>query len=221
MGGSARSENGDRHLPRAVRTGDVQGSSASSSLPRPPVSWRLQTSLKRSGTSSRRSPKPTGRVSRLFSTLLDREESPLIEPWSDPPQLPRRGGRNRSAASEGRRSSARFGPTPPLGAKVLPACEGRPRRPGRSWGTLTLRHTLSGGVNVARTDVGRRRVLAGLVAAPMLAAAAGAVTRLGAHAATLRPSGRGTSAQRCGSCGSWDHGMLASDCPARPKVEWS
>jgi hypothetical protein len=68
-------------------------------------------------------------------------------------------------------------------------------------------------------DRARRRLLAGMAAVPVVAAAAAAVTRLGSHASTLRPGGRGTSAQRCGACGAWDHTMLASACPATPQVD--
>lgn len=90
--------------------------------------------------------------------------------------------------------------------------------PGAAVGTQGSRRTLRREINVRGTDPGRRRLLAGLLAAPAAGAAAVATTRLGAHAATLRPGGAGTSAQRCGSCGAHDHAMLDATCPARPPV---
>lgn len=71
---------------------------------------------------------------------------------------------------------------------------------------------------MARSDPSRRRVLAGIVGLPIVAAAAAATARLGAHAATLRPHGSGTSDQRCGQCGGRDHSMLAASCPVAPRV---
>lgn len=71
---------------------------------------------------------------------------------------------------------------------------------------------------MARTDLSRRRLLTGLASAPLAAVTAVAATRLGAHAALARPGGAGTSAQRCGQCGSPRHTMLAADCPAAPEV---
>ena len=68
-------------------------------------------------------------------------------------------------------------------------------------------------------DPSRRRLLTGMVAAPALAAAVVAMARLGSHAATMRPGGRGTSGQRCGACGGWDHTMLERACPASPQLE--
>lgn len=71
---------------------------------------------------------------------------------------------------------------------------------------------------MAGLDPSRRRVLAGIAGVPLLAALAAATTRLGAHAATLRPRGSGTSADRCGQCGSRDHTMLAASCSAAPRA---
>jgi hypothetical protein len=71
---------------------------------------------------------------------------------------------------------------------------------------------------VQPTDRSRRRVLAGLAGAPAALVAAVAATRLGRHAALARPGAHGTSTQRCGQCGALDHTMLASSCPAAPRV---
>jgi hypothetical protein len=71
---------------------------------------------------------------------------------------------------------------------------------------------------VTRTDHSRRRLLTGLVSAPVALVAGAAAARLGAHAALARPAGRGTSTGRCGQCGSAQHTMLAVGCPAAPRV---
>jgi 4-hydroxy-3-methylbut-2-enyl diphosphate reductase IspH len=71
---------------------------------------------------------------------------------------------------------------------------------------------------VTRTDRSRRRLLAGLVGAPLAGAAAVTATRLGANAAVLRPGAHGTSASRCAQCGARDHTMLDAACPASPEV---
>ncbi len=68
------------------------------------------------------------------------------------------------------------------------------------------------------TDPARRRFLKGVASVPLLAGVAVAVTRLGSHAAMVRPGGRGASSQRCGACGSWEHTMLQAACPATPEV---
>ena len=68
------------------------------------------------------------------------------------------------------------------------------------------------------TDPRRRRFLKGLAAAPLLAGAAVATTRLGSHAALMRPGARGSSSERCASCGADDHMMLDLSCPASPEV---
>ena len=68
------------------------------------------------------------------------------------------------------------------------------------------------------TDPRRRRFLKGLAAAPLLAGAAVAATRLGSYAAVMRPGGRGSSTGRCASCGADDHMMLDLSCPASPEV---
>ncbi len=64
----------------------------------------------------------------------------------------------------------------------------------------------------------RRRLLAGMTAAPLAVMAAIAATRLGAQAALVRPGARGSSSQRCGSCGATAHTMLEPTCPLAPEV---
>lgn len=69
-----------------------------------------------------------------------------------------------------------------------------------------------------QVDPARRRFLRGLVGVPLAGAAAVAATRLGAHAALLRPASRGGSSRRCAQCGGGDHAMLDAGCPASPEV---
>jgi hypothetical protein len=71
---------------------------------------------------------------------------------------------------------------------------------------------------VTRTDRSRRRLLAGLVGAPLAGVAAVTATRLGANAGMLRPGAHGTSASRCAQCGARGHTMLDAACPASPEV---
>lgn len=75
-----------------------------------------------------------------------------------------------------------------------------------------------GVVAVPSTPVPRRRLLAAIASVPVVGAAAVAATRLGAHAAMMRPGARGDSATRCGQCGAGDHTMLARGCPAAPEI---
>jgi hypothetical protein len=52
-----------------------------------------------------------------------------------------------------------------------------------------------------------------------LSAAASTVGRIvDGAAASLRPAASGTSASRCGQCGSPDHTMLDPRCPAAPRI---
>ena len=66
--------------------------------------------------------------------------------------------------------------------------------------------------------VPRRKLLTAIASVPIVGAVAVAATRLGAHAAMMRPGARGDSASRCGQCGAGDHTMLARGCPAAPQV---
>ncbi len=62
----------------------------------------------------------------------------------------------------------------------------------------------------------RRTLIAGLLAAPAVAAGARAMARLRKNAAAVRPSAAGSSTTRCAACGETGHSMLT--CPAAPKV---
>ncbi len=66
--------------------------------------------------------------------------------------------------------------------------------------------------------VPRRKLLTAIASVPVVGAVAVAATRLGAHAAMMRPGARGDSATRCGQCGATGHSMLARGCPAAPEV---
>lgn len=62
----------------------------------------------------------------------------------------------------------------------------------------------------------RRTVIAGALAAPLVAAGAWLGGALRRSAAAVRPGAQGTSSTRCASCGETGHSMLA--CPSNPKV---
>ena len=71
---------------------------------------------------------------------------------------------------------------------------------------------------MASTAFPRRKLLTAVASVPVVGAVAVAATRLGAHAAMLRPGSHGDTASRCGQCGADDHTMLARGCPAAPEV---
>ncbi len=65
-------------------------------------------------------------------------------------------------------------------------------------------------------DPNRRRLLGLLVTVPLAGALASRLTGL-VPRAWSRPAAAGSSATRCGACGSAGHAMLDVTCPARPR----
>jgi hypothetical protein len=70
--------------------------------------------------------------------------------------------------------------------------------------------------------VTRRRLLAGLLAAPVVLVATtladGVASATRGMVGGVRPHRDGTSATRCAQCGSPDHTMLDPACPLAPRV---
>lgn len=64
---------------------------------------------------------------------------------------------------------------------------------------------------------GRRKLLLGLLAAPLAVAGTKGVGGLAAVATLARPRAAGTSGGRCARCGDPGHTMLGA-CPADPQV---
>ncbi len=64
----------------------------------------------------------------------------------------------------------------------------------------------------------RRRLLGWVLAAPAAVTTGVLAAQVGRRAALLRPAAAGTSASRCGQCGSSDHTMLSAACPAAPEL---
>lgn len=64
----------------------------------------------------------------------------------------------------------------------------------------------------------RRRLLGWVLAAPAAVTTGVIAAQVGRRAALLRPAAAGTSASRCGQCGSRDHTMLSAACPAAPEL---
>ena len=68
-------------------------------------------------------------------------------------------------------------------------------------------------------ELSRRALVTAVLATGLLGAAGGrALVGAGRNMlALVRPPASGTSTTRCGLCGSTDHAMLSSACPASPR----